>query len=302
MGLYITTSRDISKRNSSHVFYFNYGGIFCLNNKVSQIIDKNPNDVDIILNYCKKHHIDGYEIVIDKYKNQNEIISLFDHLSKYLVDKDVSIGLLTTDDGFIRRHMDLIERFGISYPFSALYGKSHFKSASPKEKPVRKQSTDHKHFGLYYTLLPSDPEPESKKKTKEERIKPLIEQDSVSNIVLDESFNVRLIRLLRESGKDNVDVYKDGGISKQVFSNAISNKKIVPTKNTVICLAIGMELGYTDAMSLLEAAGYTLSKSIKFDVIIAKYFKRRIYDLFIINDELYENECPLLGWQPREDK
>ena len=302
MSLYITQTRSIFNRNVNHVFYFDNGGLFCLCNKESQLIGEKSNGIDFIINYCKKHSIDNYEIVADSYQNQNELFALFDCLSKYLINKDISIGLLTTNSGFIRRHMDLIEHFGISYPFSALCGNSRLESASPKEKPIRKQSTDHKHLGLYYTLLPSDSEPKPKK-AKKERIKPpILEQNSASNIVLDEPFNVRLMRLLRESGKDNVDVYKDGGISKQVFSNAISNKKVVPTKNTVICLAIGMELGYTDAISLLEAAGYTLSKSIKFDVIIAKYFKRRIHDLFIINDELYENECPLLGWQPREDK
>ena len=120
-----------------------------------------------------------------------------------------------------------------------------------------------------------------------------------TGLVLEESFNTRLIRLLIESGKSNVEVYEKGGISRQVFSKVISTKDMIPKKDTVICLIIGMELNYIDATSLLESAGYALSKSIVFDAVVMKYLKREEFDLRIINNELEERNCPLLGWKPR---
>ena len=74
---------------------------------------------------------------------------------------------------------------------------------------------------------------------------------------------------------------------------------MIPKKDTVICLIIGMELPFIDAMKLLESAGYALSKSIVFDVVVTKYLKKEIFDLDIINNELAERQCPLLGWKPR---
>lgn len=294
MSLYIAHTQNIINRSSDYIFYFSNRNLFCLINKQPHLLFEDLNgdidDIDNIFNYCESHHIDSYEIVIDGYQSEEELNLLFENASNYLLLKDVSIGLLTLDEDFIDDHMRMIKYYGITYstPPINLFMCSYKPNLEPtaKQKRVPRSHDEQLRFCVVATPKPHE---STKKKT-------------ASNIVLDESFNTRLMRLLRESGKDNVDIYKDGGISKQVFSNAISNSDTVPSKNTVICLAIGMELGYIDAMSLLEAAGYTLSKSIKFDVIVAKYFRKRNYDLFELNSELNENECPLLGWQPREDK
>lgn len=294
MSLYIAHTQNIINRSSDYIFYFSNRNLFCLINKQPHLLFEDLNgdidDIDNIFNYCENNHIDSYEIVIDGYQSEEELNLLFENASNYLLLKDVSIGLLTLDEDFIDEHMRMIDYYGITHsmPPVNLFMCSYKPNLEPTAKQKKAPRSHDEQLRFCVVATPEPPEPIKKK--------------TASNIVLDESFNVRLMRLLRESGKDNVDVYKDGGISKQVFSNAISNSNTVPSKNTVICLAIGMELGYIDAMSLLEAAGYTLSKSIKFDVIVAKYFRKRNYDLFELNGELNENECPLLGWQPREDK
>ena len=294
MSLYIAHTQNIINRNSNHVFYFSNRNLFCLIDKETHLLfedlEGDVDDINNIFNYCEDNHIDSYEIVIDKNYQERDLGRLFENATNYLMLKDATIGFLTLDSEFISKNRHLIRYFGITYPMPSrfLYSLDTSQPKHYKQKKTHGSSDSDKSLHMCFITVPESPKPIKKK--------------TASNIVLDESFNERLIRLLRESGKDNVDVYKDGGISKQVFSNAISNKDSVPTKNTVICLAIGMELGYIDAMSLLESAGYTLSKSIKFDVIVAKYFKKRNYDLYELNIELNENECPLLGWQPREDK
>ncbi|MBO4667883.1 MAG: hypothetical protein J5666_07165, partial [Bacilli bacterium] len=120
-------------------------------------------------------------------------------------------------------------------------------------------------------------------------------------IKLKESFHDQLLKLIIESGKDNADIYKDSGITRQVFSKIMCTPSLIPKKETIICLCIGLELDLEQSLELLNAAGYTLSESIMLDSIVMKYLDDELYDLDFINSELNEYNCPLLGWHPRED-
>lgn len=118
---------------------------------------------------------------------------------------------------------------------------------------------------------------------------------------MDKPFVDILIDFLNESGKNSVDVYTKGGITRQVFSKILCNRDSVPRKDTVICLTIGLELNLEKAKLLITAAGYALSKSIVSDAVVMKYLRKGIFDLDMINDELESRQCALLGWKPRED-
>ena len=76
---------------------------------------------------------------------------------------------------------------------------------------------------------------------------------------------------------------------------------MIPKKDTIICLILGLELPLSEGQDLLKSAGYTLSRSIMLDSVVMKYINHGIYDYNDINIELNERGCPLLGWKPRED-
>ncbi len=112
---------------------------------------------------------------------------------------------------------------------------------------------------------------------------------------LDEPFNATLLRLIDAKGKTDVEVYKRANISRKLFSKIRTGKGYTPGKRTIIALAIALELTLEEANDLLERAGYTLSHSQLFDVIVEFFIVHGKYDTFEINEVLFKYDQPLLG-------
>ena len=106
------------------------------------------------------------------------------------------------------------------------------------------------------------------------------------------SFKSRLQYYLSQSKKTNVQIYKKAGMDRKLFSSIISSKHPRPKKNTVIRLIIGLELPYSDANDLMLSAGYSFAEGDLYEFIIASYIKLGNYELNIINQALYESDCP----------
>ena len=92
--------------------------------------------------------------------------------------------------------------------------------------------------------------------------------------------------MIAEKKLNEVEVYKKGNISRQLFSKIKSEKDYHPTKNTIFSLAIGMELSISETSVLLEKAGYAFSSAIKFDLIIKYFIEQSNYNIFAINEAL----------------
>jgi hypothetical protein len=118
-------------------------------------------------------------------------------------------------------------------------------------------------------------------------------QDAVD--ALDESFTDRLLRLIDESGKSDPEVYKGANMDRKLFSKIRKGNGYQPSKSTAIALAVSLELNLDDTLDLLKTAGYTLSQSNYFDVIVNFFIENEVYDIFVINEALFAYEQKLLG-------
>ena len=118
---------------------------------------------------------------------------------------------------------------------------------------------------------------------------------SIPRIEPEESFSEMLLRLIDEKGMTDPDAYHKAWVDRRVFSKIRSNPDYTPLKKTAVSFALALELSRDAADELLMKAGYALSNSSEWDLIIRYCIEHGIYKIYDVNCILNEFELPLLG-------
>lgn len=233
--------------------------------------------VDVISGFLIHHDILVYVVVYDK-ASYHISEGLFADIASYIDDKYV-------DTHFGVRYRRF-EQPNMSFPTctrSATFGTSSESSVLPldEEETVIAETE----------ILPPVTSPKRAKNLSDTCSFSL---DEMINQI-DESFSQMLLRMIDEKGMTDSECYKKANIDRKLFSKIRSDVNYKPSKNTAIAFAISLELSLPETKDLLMKAGYALSRSSKFDIIIEYFITKSIYNVFEINEALFAFDQSLLG-------
>ena len=210
-------------------------------------------------------------------------------INSFLAEHEMTVYLILYDfDSFTvsQKYLTSVKEY-----IDAHYIAAHHKAyCSPSIQNTRKSNSDRflkRQAAAAHASLP--PPPASMPAKERTRL--------LDNIMdhMGETFSQMLMRLIDERGMTDPEVYHRANIDRKLFSKIRTKPSYTPAKKTVLAFAVALGLSLDETKDLLKTAGYSLSESVKFDVILCFFLEQKIYDILEINEMLFYYDQPLLG-------
>jgi len=208
--------------------------------------------------YIEKYYVPGND---DIEVDDDQIKGIFDRISEFLAGRKPKQKEETPQEPYLQE-------------------------SSEAEAPTASAMSDHPEFDMATAKKKKIIRPMSEMTVSNRKIDDLMSQ-------MDETFSQRLIRMIKERNMSEAEAYRKAYVDRRHFSKIKKDEYYAPNKKTVLAFSIALELSLDETKDLLRSAGYALSRSSKFDIIIVYFLENRIYNMFDINEVLFEYGQPI---------
>ena len=119
-------------------------------------------------------------------------------------------------------------------------------------------------------------------------------KSEIKNYNVEPKFKELLFTYIDKTNLKDSEIYKKANVDRRVFSKIKNEKNYHPSKETIIKLALVLELTLDELELLLKAAYYAIPKNDYFNIAIRYCFINKIYKIDQVNDILYACDLPLI--------
>lgn len=203
-----------------------------------------------------------------------------DTISAFLMENDMTVYIVIFDKAAYRISSKLFS--DIASYIDDHYVETHINKTSE----VMRRQKQFQEMDLCESI--SLPEPSNVPLSKAATLEDALQQ-------MDESFSEMLLRKIDESGMTDSQCYKKANIDRKLFSKIKNDQYYKPSKPTVLAFALALELPLPEIQDMLMKAGFALSHSSKFDVIVEYFILKQKYSIYEINEALFAFDQSLIG-------